>query len=62
MNKLQLRNCKPLSPKKANTVRAIITNETYDELKKISDTTGIYISQLTRMMIEFALEHVEIIE
>lgn len=62
MNKLILPVVKPLSPKEANTVRAVITNETLAELNRISDETGIYISQITRMLIEFALPLVEIEE
>jgi hypothetical protein len=60
MDKLILPVVKPLSPKEANTVRAVITDETLKELNRISDLTGIYISQLTRMCIEYALPRVEI--
>ena len=60
--KLKLPVIKPLSAKEANTVRAIITDETLAELNRLSDKTGIYISQLTRMLIEFALPLVEIEE
>lgn len=58
MDKLILPIVKPLSPKEANTVRAIITDETLRELNAISDATGIYISQLTRLCIEFALPRI----
>ena len=62
MDKLILPVVKPLKPKEANTVRAIVTDETLKELNEISERTGIYISQLTRMCIEFALPRVEIKE
>lgn len=62
MDKLTLPIVKPLSPKEANTVRAIITDETLKELNDISERTGIYISQLTRMCIEFALPRIEVKE
>ena len=62
MDKLILPVVKPLKPKEANTVRAIVTDETLKELNEISERTGIYISQLTRMCIEFALPRIEIKE
>lgn len=62
MDKLVLPVVKPLKPKEANTVRAVITDETLRELKEISEQTGIYISQLTRMCIEFALPRIEVKE
>ena len=62
MDKLILPVVKPLSPKEANTVRAIITDETLKELNDISEKTGIYISQITRMCIEFALPRIEVKE
>ena len=58
MDKLVLPIVRPLSPKEANTVRCVITDETLRELNAISDTTGIYISQLTRLCIEFALPRI----
>ena len=58
--KLKLPVVKPLSPKEANTVRAVVTDETLAELNRLSDETGIYISQLTRMLIEYALPFIEI--
>ena len=58
--KIKVAKVKTLSPKEANTVRAVVTDETLAELNRISDETGIYISQITRMLIEYALPHVEI--
>ena len=46
MEKLKLPKVKPLSPKEANTVRAVVTDETLAELNRISDETGIYICRL----------------
>lgn len=60
--KLELHCAKPLSAKEANTIRAIIPDDTHDELKEISRRTGIAMSQLTRMLIEYALPFVEVIE
>ena len=62
MDKLILPVDKPLRPKAVHIVRAIVTDETLKELNEISERTGIYISQLTRMCIEFALLRVEIKE
>ena len=53
---------KPLTPKEGNTIRAVVDNDTLKELNEISDKTGIYISQLARMCIEFALPRIEIQE
>lgn len=62
MEKLELHCAKPLSAKEANTIRAIIPDDTYDEMKEISRRTGIAMSQLARMLIEYALPFVEVIE
>lgn len=62
MDKLTLPIVKPLRPKEADTVRAVITDETLKELSEISERTGIYVSQLIRMCIEFALPRIEIKE
>ena len=52
MNKedmLVIHSAKPLSPKDGNTIRAVLSDESYTELKQIADQTGIYISQLSRL-------------
>lgn len=53
---------KPLTPKEGNTIRAVVDNDTLKELNEISEKTGIYISQLARMCIEFALPRIDIQE
>lgn len=60
--KLELHCAKPLSAKEANTIRTIVPDDTLTELREISRRTGIAMSQLTRMLIEFALPYVEVIE
>ena len=62
MDKLELHCASPLTAKEANTIRAIVPDDTHAELKEISNRTGIAMSQLARMLIEFALEHTEVIE
>lgn len=62
MSKLEIHSVKPLSAKEANTIRAIVPDDTLSELKAISEKTGIAMSQLTRMLIEYALPKVEVIE
>lgn len=62
MNKLEIHCVKPLPAKEANTIRAIVPDDTLAELKEMSQKTGIAMSQLARMLIEFALPHVEVIE
>ena len=61
-NRLALHCAKPLSAKEANTIRAIIPDDTLAELKELSRRTGISMSQLARMLIEYALPYVEVIE
>lgn len=60
--KLELHCAKPLSAKEANTIRTIVPDDTLAELREISRRTGIAMIQLTRMLIEFALPYVEVIE
>ena len=62
MEKLTLHCARPLSAKEANTIRAIIPDDTHEELKKLSSQTGLAMSQLARILIEYALAHVEVIE
>ena len=61
-NRLELHCAKPLSAKEANTIRAIIPDDTLEELKELKDITGISMGQLVRLLIEFALPLVEVIE
>ena len=61
-NKLELHCAKPPSAKEAHTIRAIIPDDTLAELKELSRRTGISMSQLARMLIEYALPYVEVIE
>ncbi|MGN1480371.1 hypothetical protein [Porcipelethomonas sp.] len=61
-NKLELHCAKSLSAKEANTIRAIVPDDTLAELKELSRCTGIAMSQLARMLIEYALPFVEVIE
>ena len=61
-NRLELHCAKSLSAKEANTIRAIIPDDTLAELKELSRRTGISMSQLARMLIEYALPFVEVIE
>lgn len=60
--RLTIHSAKPLSPKEGNTIRAVIPDDVLEELHGISDKTGIAISQIARMCIEFALPFVEVIE
>lgn len=62
MSKLEIHCVKPLPAKEANTIRAIVPDDTLAELKEMSHKTGIAMSQLARMLIEFALPQVEVIE
>lgn len=65
MNKedmLVIHSAKPLSPKDGNTIRAVLSDESYTELKQIADQTGIYISQLSRLCIEYALPRIKVVE
>ncbi len=59
---LVIHSAKPLSPKDGNTIRAVLSDESYSELKQISEETGIYISQLSRLCIEYALSNIKIEE
>lgn len=61
-NRLELHCAKPLSAKEANTIRAIVPDDTLEELKELKDITGISMGQLVRLLIEFALPLVEVIE
>lgn len=61
-NKLEIHCNKALSPKEANTIRAVIPDDTYVELKELSKRTGIVMAQLARLLIEHALPLVEVIE
>ncbi|MDO4831330.1 MAG: hypothetical protein Q4A46_07625 [Clostridia bacterium] len=61
MDKLTLSIVKPLGSEE-NTIIARVPNKTLKQLAEISERTGIYVSQLTRMCIEFALPRIEIIE
>ncbi len=61
-NKLELHCAKSLSEKEANTIRAIIPDDTLTELKETLRRTGIAMSQLAAMLIEYALPYVEVIE
>ena len=60
--KLELHCSKPLSPKEANTIRAVIPDDTYAEIKALCEKTGVSIAQMSRLLIEFALPYVEVIE
>lgn len=60
--RLTIHSAKPLSPKEGNTIRAIVPDDALDKLHDINKRTGIAISQLARMCIEFALPFVEVIE
>lgn len=62
MDKLKIAIVKPIAPKDANTVRAIITDEVYEDLKQVVEKSGIALSQLTGKMIEFALKNIEYVE
>lgn len=59
---LVIHSAKPLSPKEGNTIRAVLSDESYSELKQIAEETGIYISQLSRLCIEYALSNIKIEE
>lgn len=59
---LIIHSAKPLSPKEGNTIRAVLSDESYSELKQIAEETGIYISQLSRLCIEYALSNIKIEE
>lgn len=59
---LIIHSAKPLSPKEGNTIRAVLSDESYSELKQIAEKTGIYISQLSRLCIEYALPRIKIEE
>lgn len=62
MSKLEIHCARPLSAKEANTIRVIVPDDTLTELKEISRSTGIAMSQLARLLIEHALPQVEVIE
>lgn len=59
---LIIHSAKPLSPKEGNTIRAVLSDKSYLELKQIAEETGIYISQLSRLCIEYALSNIKIEE
>lgn len=61
MDKLTLSIVTPLDSKE-NTIIARVSNKTLKQLTEISERTGIYVSQLARMCIEFALPRIEIKE
>ena len=60
--KLIIHCAKPLTAKEANTVRAVVPNDTLNELRELSEKTGYPMSSLTRILIEYALSYVEIKE
>lgn len=59
---LKIPSVKKVNPREAHTVRAVLTDETKKELDILADRTGIPLSQLTRILIEYALPYVEVIE
>lgn len=60
--KLTLYSRNILTARQGVTVRCILPEEVYKEVKELSENTGIAISQLTRFMIEFSLPYVEVKE
>lgn len=59
---LKIPSVKKVDPREAHTVRAILTDETKKELDDLNERTGIPLSQLTRILIEYALPYVQVIE
>lgn len=57
---LTIYSVKPLRPKEGNVVRAILDDDAFAELHRLHDETGIALSQLTRIMVEYALPRVEV--
>lgn len=49
-------------PQNSHIVRALVTTETLNALKKMSDKSHISIQQLTARMIEYAIKNVEYVE
>ena len=49
-------------PQNSHIVRALVTTETLNALKKMSDKSHISIQQLTARMIEYAINNVEYVE
>lgn len=62
MKKLEIHCCKPLTAKEGNTIRAIVPDDTLNELHRLSERTGYPMSQLARLLIEHSLPQVEVIE
>ena len=58
--KLVLHSYKPLSAKEANTIRVVVPDDTLEELKELKERTGCAMSQLCRMLIEYALPRTEV--
>lgn len=56
MDKLIIPNVKPLTAKQGNTVRAILDDDTYEELKATAEKSGISISQLAGIYVRFGNE------
>ena len=59
-DKLTLYSRNLLTAREGQTVRCVLPDEVYRELRELHEKTGIAISQLTRYMVEFALPHVEV--
>ncbi|MDD5947176.1 MAG: hypothetical protein PUC41_05185 [Oscillospiraceae bacterium] len=50
MKKLEIHCCKPLTAKEGNTIRAIVPDDTLNELHELSERTGYPMSQLARLL------------
>lgn len=62
MKTLEIHCCKPMTAKEGNTIRAIVPDETLEELRRLSEQTGYPMSRLTRLLIEHSLPQVVVIE
>lgn len=62
MEKLKIHCTKPLSRKETNIVRVAVRDDTLAELKNLSAETGLAMSHLARLLIEYALPKTEVIE
>lgn len=61
-HKLEIHCCKPMTAKEGNTIRAIVPDDTLEELHRLSEATGYPMSRLARLLIEHALPQVVVIE
>lgn len=62
MEKFKLVTVSHVYPRDGHVVRAILTDEVYNELKRVANETDYPVSQLTSKAIEYALQNLEVVE